>query len=150
MCRKKPMHWYRGLNNYLYYFAGSSFIYSTTYPKALFLLGPASLAPLKRFKAARNRMLKFKDTLERFKQSQILENEFRTLVLAPVWAPTEASACCKKLLSCTSEPRNITRRCPHPRDFPLLLLDAWASTYDQMLLTIDELFPSLADLFAQR
>ena len=100
--------------------------------------------PLKRFKAARNRLLKFKDALERFKHSQILESEFRTHVLAPVWAPTEACACCKKLLNSSSEPRNITRRCPQPRDFSLLLLDAWASTYDQMLLIVDGIISKLS------
>ena len=105
---------------------------------------PTKPGPLKRFKAAKTLMIKFKDTLERFKQSQILEHEFRTHVLEPAWTSSEACACCKKLLNFSSEPRNITRRCPRPCDFPVQLLNTWASTYDQFILAIDGVISKLS------
>ena len=82
---------------------------------------PPKPGPLKRFKAARNRTAKFKDTLERYQQNQLLENDFRTHVLEPVWASFEPCASCGKLLNFLTEPRNLTRRCPSPRDFDLVV-----------------------------
>ena len=82
--------------------------------------------PVKRCRAARNRTTKFKDTLDRSKQNQTLENDFRTHILEPAWASAEACICCGKLLNCSTEPRNFTRRCPLPRDFDVHLLDTWS------------------------
>ena len=105
---------------------------------------PSKPGPLKRFKAAKNRLTKFKDVLERFKQSQILEEDFRSHVLEPIWAPTELCACCKKPLHFSSEPRNLTRRCTKPCDFPVQLLDDWALRFDQFILAVDEVISKLS------
>ena len=83
---------------------------------------PPKLGPLKRFKAAKQRLTRFKDALERYKQSQILESDFRTHVVAPCWTSTEACASCAKLLNFSVEPRNLTRRCLRMRDFPVQVL----------------------------
>ena len=72
---------------------------------------PTKPGPIKRFKAAQNRITKFRDVLERFKQNLILENDFHTHLLEPIWAPTETCACRKKVLNFSAEPCNITRRC---------------------------------------
>ena len=64
-------------------------------------------------------------------------------------SPTEACACCKKLLNCSSETRNITRRCPSPCDFSAQLLDSWAAMYDLLLRLWMDLTPTLVERFAQ-
>ena len=106
---------------------------------------PSKPGPLKRFRAAKNRTvkLKFEDTLERIKQHQLLENESRTHTLEPPWAMHEACACCGKLLSFSTGPRNLTRRCPRPRDFDVQLLDTWSAQYDFMICIIDEIIAKL-------
>ena len=48
---------------------------------------PSKPGPLNRFKAAENRTTKLKDTLERFKQNQLLENDFRTHIPEPYGLP---------------------------------------------------------------
>ena len=58
-------------------------------------------------------------------------------VLEPVWATDEAFTCSKKLLHSSTEPRNITHRCPCPCDFPVQLLDSRSSKYDVFLQYID-------------
>ena len=105
---------------------------------------PPKPGPLKRFKAARRRLTRFKDTLERYKQSQILESDFRTHVIEPCWASTETCACCAKLLNFSVEPRNLTRRCPHARDFPVQVLDTWSLQYDSMICCIDKIIATLS------
>ena len=102
---------------------------------------PPKPGPLKRFNAACKRLARFKDCRERFKQSQLLENDFRTHVLEPVWAPAEECACCKKLLSI--EPRNLTRRCPKSHDIPVQTLDFWSQKYDVMLLLLQSICSKL-------
>ena len=104
---------------------------------------PSKPGPLKRFRAAKRRTVKFKDTLERFKQNQLLENEYRTHVLEPTWAVHEACACCGKLLNFSTEPRNLTRRCPRTRDFDVQLLDTWSAQYESMISSIDEIIAKL-------
>ena len=100
--------------------------------------------PLKRFKAARNRTAKFKATLERYHQNQLLENDFRTHVLEPAWTSFEPCASCGKLLNFSTEPRNLTRRCPSPRDFDVQLLNTWSTQYDSMLACLDEIVAKLS------
>ena len=105
---------------------------------------PSKPGPLKRFKAARNRTAKFKDVLERYQQNQILENDLRTHVLEPVWTSFESCASCGKLLSFSTEPRNLTRRCPRPRDFDVQLLNTWSAQYDSMLSCLDAIVDKLS------
>ena len=105
---------------------------------------PPRPGPLKRFKAARNRTAKFKDTLERYQQNQLLENDFRTHVLVPAWTSFEPCASCGKLLNFSTEPRNLTRRCPNPRDFDVQLLNTWSAQYDSMLTCLDEIVAKLS------
>ena len=93
--------------------------------------------PIKRFRAAEKRLTKIKDVLERYKQNLILENDFHTHLLEPIWAPVETCACCNKVLNFSAEPRNITRRCPRTTHFPVQLLDNWSLKYDAMLRDID-------------
>ena len=100
---------------------------------------PTKPGPIKRFKAAKSRITKFKDVLERFKQNMILENDFRTHILEPIWAPTETCACCKKVLNFSAEPRNITRRCYNTTHFPVQVLDNWSMKYDTMLRDIEDI-----------
>ena len=45
---------------------------------------PSKPGPLKRFKVAKNRLTKFKNILKRFKQNQILKEDFRSHVLEPI------------------------------------------------------------------
>ena len=105
---------------------------------------PPKPGPLKRFRAAKKRLTRFKDTLERFKQNQLLENDFRTHVIEPKWASTEACACCGKLLNFSVEPRNLTRRCTRTRDFNVQLLDAWSLQYDSMIGCIDKIIATIS------
>ena len=105
---------------------------------------PTKPGPIKRFKAAKNRIAKFKDVLERFKQNMILENDFHTHLLEPVWAPTETCACCQKILNFSAEPRNITRRCYSTTHFPVQMLDNWSLKYDSMLRDIDGILSKLS------
>ena len=105
---------------------------------------PTKPGPIKRFKAAKNRIAKFKDVLERFKQNMILENDFHTHLLEPVWAPTETCACCQKILNFSAEPRNITRRCYSTAHFPVQMLDNWSLKYDSMLRDIDGILSKLS------
>ena len=105
---------------------------------------PTKPGPIKRFRAAKNRITKFKEVLERFKQNMILENDFHTHVLEPIWAPTETCACCKKILKFSVEPRNITRRCPNTIHFPVQMLDNWSLKYDSMLRDIDSILSKLS------
>ena len=105
---------------------------------------PTKPGPIKRFRAAKNRITKFKEVLERFKQNMILENDFHTHVLEPIWAPTETCACCKKILNFSVEPRNITRRCPDTSHFPVQMLDNWSLKYDSMLRDIDSILSKLS------
>ena len=104
---------------------------------------PPKPGPLKRFNAACKRLARFKVCLERFKQSQLLENDIRTHVLEPVWAPAEECACCKKLLNYSIEPRNLTRRCPKSHDIPVQTLDLWSQKYDAMLLLLQSICSKL-------
>ena len=98
---------------------------------------PTKPGPIKRFRAAEKRLTKFKDVLERYKQNLILENDFHTHLLEPIWAPVETCACCNKVLNFSAEPRNITRRCHRTTHFPVQLLDNWSLKYDAMLRDID-------------
>ena len=41
-------------------------------------------------------------------------------------------------------PRNLTRRCPSPRDFDVQLLNTWSAQYDSMLTCIDEIVAKLS------
>ena len=77
---------------------------------------PPKPGPLKRFRAAHKRLTKRKDTLERFKQNQLLENDFRTHIIEPKWASTEACASCGKLLNFFSRaPKLDAPLSPHAR-----------------------------------
>ena len=105
---------------------------------------PPKPGPLKRLRAAKKRLTRFKDILERFKQNQLLENDFRTHVIEPKWASTEACACCGKLLNFSVEPRNLTRRCTRTRDFNVQLLDAWSLQYDSMIGCIDKIIATIS------
>ena len=100
---------------------------------------PTKPGPIKRFKAAKNRITKFKDVLERLKQNMLLENEFRTHILEPIWAPAGTCACCKMVLNFSAEPRNITRRCYNTTHFPVQVLDTRSLKYDSMLRDIDDM-----------
>ena len=105
---------------------------------------PAKPGPIKRLKTAQNRITKFKDVLERFKQSLILENDVHTHLLEPIWAPTETCVCCKKVLNFSAEPRNITRRCHGTAHFPVQMLDNWSLKYDSMLRDIEGILSRLS------
>ena len=105
---------------------------------------PTKPGPIKRFKAAKNRIAKFKDVLERFKQNMILENDFHTHLLEPIWAPTETCACCQKILNFSAEPRNITRRCYSTTHFLVQMLVNWSLKYDSMLRDIDGILSKLS------
>ena len=105
---------------------------------------PTKPGPITRFKAAQNRITKFNDVLERFKQNLILENDFHTHLLEPIWASTETCACCRKILNCSAEPRNITRRCHAIAHFPVQMLDNWSLKYDSMLRDIEGILSKLS------
>ena len=105
---------------------------------------PTKPGPVKRFRAAKNRITRFRGVLERYKQNLILENDFHRHLLEPTWAPTENCACCKKVLNFSAEPRNITRRCPRATRFPTQLLDNWSLEYDSMLRDIDCILSKLS------
>ena len=104
---------------------------------------PSRPGPLKRFNAAIKRVTRFKAALERFKASQILENDCRTHVLEPVWAAAERCASCNQLINYSTEPRNLTRRCPKPKDFPVQTLDSWSQKYDAMLRLLQSICSKL-------
>ena len=93
--------------------------------------------------AAIKRVTRFKAALERFKASQILENDCRTHVLEPVWAAAERCASCNQLINYSIEPRNLTRRCPKPKDFPVQTLDSWSQKYDAMLRLLQSICSKL-------
>ena len=105
---------------------------------------PPKPGPLKRFRAAKKRLIRFQDTLERFKQNQLLENDVRTHIIEPKWASTEACACCGKMLNFSVEPRNLTRRCASTQDFNVQLLDSWSLQYDSMICCIDKIIATLS------
>ena len=105
---------------------------------------PTKPGPINRFRAAKNRITRFKEVLERFRHNMILENDFHTHLLEPIWAPTETCACCKKVLNFAAEPRNITRRCPSTSYFPVQMLDNWSLNYDSMLRDIDSILSKLS------
>ena len=105
---------------------------------------PPKPGPLKRFRAAKKRLIRFKDTLERFKQNQLLENDVRTHIIEPKWASTEACACCGKLLNFSVEPRNLIRRCNSTQDFNVQMLDSWSLQYDSMICCIDKIIATLS------
>ena len=105
---------------------------------------PTKPGPTKRFRAAKNRITRFKEVLERFKQNIVLENDFHTHLLEPIWAPTETCVCCKKILNFSAEPRNMTRRCPRSSTFPVQMLDNWSLKYDSVLRDIDNILSKLS------
>ena len=104
---------------------------------------PTRPGPLKRFRAAINRITRFQDALERFKANQTLENNCRTHILAPNWAQTERCASCNAPINFSCEPRKLTRKCTKPKDFPVQILDSWSQSYEVMLRLLQSICSKL-------
>ena len=83
---------------------------------------PARPGPLKRFKAARNRLCKFEAALEQLSQQQVLENLKRMHLLAPLWRPGKPCLFSAKILNFSTRPRNVSNVCRNANDLPTDLL----------------------------
>ena len=50
---------------------------------------------------------------------------------------------CAKLLRLSSEPRNLARRCPTPRDIPVDTLNQWHHEFGAMMQSVNRIIDKL-------